>query len=94
MAKTAGYSTIFCGFSSLMDIDKLILQVHLLASTLRFSSLMDIDKLILCPHGQSTGRGFSSLMDIDKLIKRLLIYTSLCPNGFSVYSGSFHVLFS
>ena len=46
MAKTAGYSTIFCGFSSLMDIDKLIQGFVPLDYSLCFSSLMDIDKLI------------------------------------------------
>ena len=46
MAKTA-VPTIFCGFGSLMDIDKLIpdpLLAHIVDS---FGSLMDIDKLIL-----------------------------------------------
>ena len=46
MTKSA-FSTIFCGFGSLMDIDKLILQLAFRFLTLGFGSLMDIDKLIL-----------------------------------------------
>ena len=45
MAKTA-VPTIFCGFGSLMDIDKLIQTSATTLSNLRFGSLMDIDKLI------------------------------------------------
>ena len=46
MAKTA-VPTIFCGFGSLMDIDKLI-QPHTFFHLWDcFGSLMDIDKLIL-----------------------------------------------
>ena len=45
MAKTAR-TTISCGFGSLMDIDKLILQALPVRHSLCFGSLMDIDKLI------------------------------------------------
>ena len=46
MTKTA-IPTIFCGFGSLMDIDKLIPRTRSYLAHLRFGSLMDIDKLIL-----------------------------------------------
>ena len=68
MAKTAGYSTIFCGFSSLMDIDKLIPKTVTNVCVTCFSSLMDIDKLILKFMVLLSVSSFSSLMDIDKLI--------------------------
>ena len=45
MAKTA-VPTIFCGFGSLMDIDKLIPGRPTCAIQGGFGSLMDIDKLI------------------------------------------------
>ena len=45
MAKTA-VPTIFCGFGSLMDIDKLIPSLYAYFTVPRFGSLMDIDKLI------------------------------------------------
>ena len=45
MAKTA-VPTIFCGFGSLMDIDKLILDGEVTVYAMGFGSLMDIDKLI------------------------------------------------
>ena len=45
MAKTA-VPTIFCGFGSLMDIDKLIQQASRSQGRCGFGSLMDIDKLI------------------------------------------------
>ena len=45
MAKTA-VPTIFCGFGSLMDIDKLILLRKAGYTVGSFGSLMDIDKLI------------------------------------------------
>ena len=48
MTKTA-IPTIFCGFGSLMDIDKLIHVSSVMPRTLRFGSLMDIDKLIPVP---------------------------------------------
>ena len=41
-----GLGYILC-FSSLMDIDKLILQIVAALAIASFSSLMDIDKLIL-----------------------------------------------
>ena len=58
------------GFSSLMDIDKLIQKTVLLYVPDGFSSPMDIDKLILLHDIGAFQRGFSSLMDIDKLIQR------------------------
>ena len=69
MTKSA-FSTIFCGFGSLMDIDKLI--PHCAASAPRrcFGSLMDIDKLIPACGRTKSPAGFGSLMDIDKLIPR------------------------
>ena len=45
MAKTA-VPTIFCGFGSLMDIDKLIPSSPFPLLNSCFGSLMDIDKLI------------------------------------------------
>ena len=45
MAKAA-VSTIFCGFGSLMDIDKLIHRRCMRRCRACFGSLMDIDKLI------------------------------------------------
>ena len=45
MAKTA-VPTIFCGFGSLMDIDKLIRKPNIISTVNGFGSLMDIDKLI------------------------------------------------
>ena len=77
MAKTA-VPTIFCGFGSLMDIDKLIQPHAGLAPAPRFGSLMDIDKLI---QGGSTMQmiiRFGSLMDIDKLIPVAAI-SPWCP---------------
>ena len=68
MAETARYSTIFCDFSSLMDIDKLIPLLQASYMGYGFSSLMDIDKLILSYPGNTLSLSFSSLMDIDKLI--------------------------
>ena len=55
MAETARYSTIFCGFSSLMDIDKLILAEETKEAADSFSSLMDIDKLIRAGVRQCVG---------------------------------------
>ena len=67
MAKTA-VPTIFCGFGSLMDIDKLIQHIGNILVQGRFGSLMDIDKLIPDGNGRPIDIGFGSLMDIDKLI--------------------------
>ena len=58
-------------FSSLMNIDKLILAIQILPKLTRFSSLMNIDKLILNAMAKGIYRGFSSLMNIDKLIQKL-----------------------
>ena len=69
MAETARYSTIFCGFSSLMDIDKLIPYGPNGDNKDGFSSLMDIDKLIHIMDDDILDKSFSSLMDIDKLIR-------------------------
>ena len=67
MAKTA-VPTIFCGFGSLMDIDKLILKAVAEPLPPSFGSLMDIDKLILRFPLFGTSTSFGSLMDIDKRI--------------------------
>ena len=67
MAKTA-VPTIFCGFGSLMDIDKLIPIFAGAFPLHRFGSLMDIDKLILPTIHFAMPHSFGSLMDIDKLI--------------------------
>ena len=67
MAKTA-VPTIFCGFGSLMDIDKLIRRFRSPLHGIRFGSLMDIDKLIRPSLNIRHLAGFGSLMDIDKLI--------------------------
>ena len=58
MTKSA-FSTIFCGFGSLMDIDKLILWMAKSSRPIRFGSLMDIDKLI---HGQVDDGGHEVLV--------------------------------
>ena len=68
MTKTA-IPTIFCGFGSLMDIDKLILRCGNLHAVVGFGSLMDIDKLILPGDSPRLTQSFGSLMDIDKLIR-------------------------
>ena len=68
MTKSA-FSTIFCGFGSLMDIDKLILWMARPSKPGRFGSLMDIDKLIQSTIYSAAADGFGSLMDIDKLIR-------------------------
>ena len=67
MTKTA-IPTIFCGFGSLMDIDKLIQRNCDMILQCRFGSLMDIDKLILFGFDSVVAVSFGSLMDIDKLI--------------------------
>ena len=67
MTKTA-IPTIFCGFGSLMDIDKLIHSLRHILLHRSFGSLMDIDKLIPPPGFASCSSRFGSLMDIDKLI--------------------------
>ena len=46
MAKTVKY-TIYCGFSSLSDIDKITQFDHLFMQVFCFSSLSDIDKITL-----------------------------------------------
>ena len=69
MAKTA-VPTIFCGFGSLMDIDKLIRTTTPNKTMRGFGSLMDIDKLIRAMRFVPLGTCFGSLMDIDKLIQR------------------------
>ena len=56
------------GFSTLLDIDKLILLGFLLQTAVGFSTLLDIDKLILNLHRIFIGARFSTLLDIDKLI--------------------------
>ena len=68
MAKTA-VPTIFCGFGSLMDIDKLIRASSDSRLLNRFGSLMDIDKLIRKNGRRPYPMSFGSLMDIDKLIR-------------------------
>ena len=67
MTKTA-IPTIFCGFGSLMDIDKLIPRPGKECAEDCFGSLMDIDKLIRHVDAAPQLHSFGSLMDIDKLI--------------------------
>ena len=73
MTKTA-IPTIFCGFGSLMDIDKLILGIEHCPTYPGFGSLMDIDKLIPQIIRALSARRFGSLMDIDKLIPPLDVF--------------------
>ena len=77
MTKTA-IPTIFCGFGSLMDIDKLIRYPRFPRRRICFGSLMDIDKLIQYAALVAFISCFGSLMDIDKLI--LLVLTLLYPS--------------
>ena len=56
------------GFSSLLDIDKLIRPVIEPFNVRCFSSLLDIDKLIPLGRAYGDANSFSSLLDIDKLI--------------------------
>ena len=66
MAKTVKY-TIYCGFSSLSDIDK-ITHIPVKFPYVRgFSSLSDIDKITPVGDDPVTTIGFSSLSDIDKI---------------------------
>ena len=56
------------GFSSLLDIGKLIRVWLDVEDKKRFSSLLDIGKLIPLRSRYSLPRSFSSLLDIGKLI--------------------------
>ena len=60
-------------FSSLLDIDKLILCPFMPSFGMCFSSLLDIDKLIPAAEWVEESGGFSSLLDIDKLILRYVV---------------------
>ena len=60
-------TTIYCGFSSLLDIDKITLDCNFIFVIFRFSSLLDIDKITQTPSLLLVAGSFSSLLDIDKI---------------------------
>ena len=57
----------WCGFSTLLDIDKLTPQGTSADDEVCFSTLLDIDKLTPYRVKNRGRRSFSTLLDIDKL---------------------------